>query len=192
MIKKQRYQFSVDASEDFCVRMQGTPWGQCAGSNNAVLRNAEAMAVGIFGHVFFCGVDEVRVLNSNYDEIAGTCQVTVEGPVGPQFERQVQIPEPLLSVMRACETFCVSSCCGMDAFDINAALIRQWAQGGREGELAEARDQIDGLIKALLPLSGEYFSRQLGFSGNSNEWAEMLGQWRGAIQEAADSPDSGV
>jgi hypothetical protein len=176
-IKTQPYQFSVDASENFCVRMEGTPWGQYAGSIDMVLRNAEAMAVGMFGHQFFCGVNEVRVLDSSYDETAGTCYVTVEGPVGPKYERQVQIPEPLWSIMEACETICVSSCCGLDAFDIDAAQIRQWAQEDYRAEsLAEASRQIEELINMLSPLSGEYLSRQLGFSGNSNEWAEMLGQ----------------
>jgi hypothetical protein len=185
IIKAQRYQFGVDASENFCVRMEGTPWGQYAGSEDAVLRNAEAMAVGMFGHQFFCGVDEVRVLDSSYDENAGSCHVTVEGPVGPEYERQVQIPEPLWSVMAACETNCVSSCCGLDAFEIDAAQIRQWThEGGGAEALAEASRQIDELIKALSPLSGEYFSRQLSFSGNSSEWAEMLGPWREAIKEA--------
>lgn len=184
-IKTQPYQFSVDASENFCVRMEGTPWGQYAGSKDMVLRNAEAMAAGMFGHQFFCGVDEVRVLDGSYDESVGACHVTVEGPVGPEYERQVQIPEPLWSIMAACETACVSGCCGLGAFDIDATRIRQWAQEeGRAQALAGASRQIEELINVLSPLSGEYLSRQLGFNGDSNEWAEMLGQWRNAVNEA--------
>ncbi len=192
VIKTQAYRFNVDASENFCVRMEGTPWGQYAGSKEAVLRNAEVMAVGMFGHEFFCGVDEVRILESSYDEIAGACGVTVEGPVGPEYERQIQIPEPLWSVMQACETFCVSSCCGLDAFDIDASHMRQWAREGRAEGLAEANRQVEELLKAVVPLSGEYFSRELNFGGNSKEWVEMLGKWRDAIREAGEQVGDNV
>jgi hypothetical protein len=143
MIRTERYQFSVDAAENFCVRMEGVPipMGQYAGSKGAVLPNAQAMSVGMFGHRFFCGMDEVRVVDSVYDESAGVCHVIVQGPVGSMFERQVHIPRPLWSVMEACETICVSGCCGLDAFDVSAAQIHQWAEGGNTGELAEARTQ---------------------------------------------------
>lgn len=184
MNKIQRYQFTVDESENFGVRMVDGPLGQYAGSKEMVLRNAEAMAVGWFGHEFFCGVDKVRILESTYDENASTCYVTVEGPVGPGYERQVGIPEPLLSVMGACETSCVASCCGLDAFDIDANQIRQWAQDEPAGALEEASRQAEELIKTLAPLSGEYNARRLGFYGTSHEWVKLLTEWKDAIKEA--------
>jgi hypothetical protein len=187
IIKTLRYQFTVDDSENFGVRLVDSPMGQYAGSKDMVLRNAEAMAIGWFGHQFFCGVDEVRVLDSNYDENASTCYVTVEGPVGPEYERQVVIPEPLMSMIAACETACVAGCCGLDAFDIDANQIRQWAQDEPAGVLEEASRQIEELIKALAPLNGEYNSRRLGFYGNSDEWLKMLSEWRDAVKASLDN-----
>jgi hypothetical protein len=158
MNRTQRYQFTVDESENCAVRMVDGPLGQYAGTKDMVLRNAEAMAVGWFGHEFFCGVDEVRILDSRYDENISMCNVTVEGPVGDLYERQIQIPEPLSRLMAACETACVAGC------------------------LEEANRQLEGLIKAVESLGGERFSRQLNFYGNSDEWVTMLGQWKEAIK----------
>jgi hypothetical protein len=187
VIKTQHYNFGVDSYENFSVRMEGTPWGQYAGSKDAVLRDAEAMAVGMFGHEFFCGVDEVRVLDSNYDENASRCYVTVEGPIGPEYERQVVIPEPLLSVITACEPICGAACCGLDTFDIDANRISQWAQGEPAGVLEEASRQSEELINTLAPVSGEYNSRRLGFYGTSDEWVKILNEWKDAIKVAIDN-----
>lgn len=187
IIKTERYQFTIDESENFGVRMVDSPMDQYAGSKDMVLLNAEAMAVGWFGHAFFCGVDEVRILDSSYDENASICYVTVEGPVGSEYKRQVVIPEPLLSMMAAGETSCVAGCCGLDAFDIDVNQIRQWSQGEGAGVLEEARGQIEELINSLAPLSGEYNSRRLGFYGTGDEWVRMLTEWKDAVRAALDN-----
>ena len=38
----------------------------------------------------------------------------------------VEIPAPLSECFSHCETYCVSGCCGLDAFDTAAELIEQW------------------------------------------------------------------
>jgi hypothetical protein len=60
---------------------------------------------------------------------------------------------------------------------------KHWGVGG-------SKNPIDELIGALSPLEGEYVAMQLGFYGNISELVEVLGRWRGAIQEAADMGDS--
>ncbi len=98
----------------------------------------------------------------------------------------VQIPEPLRGVMRACEVHCVAACCGLDAFDISSEPLREWSIAGKDALLSRALRQVDALMKAA---SGEdfYCSEHLNYCGAGPEWAEVLSRWKAAIEGAQSS-----
>ncbi|MHC1782393.1 MAG: DUF6331 family protein [Anaerolineaceae bacterium] len=41
----------------------------------------------------------------------------------PEYPRQIIIEKPLWDFMEYCEVYCSASCCGLDAFEIHAALL---------------------------------------------------------------------
>ena len=95
----------------------------------------------------------------------------------------VQIPEPLWSVMQACETFCVAECCGLDAFDISAEPLIQWSHPDKQTLLSQGIEQVETLMKTF---SGKnhYCSGQLNYCGACREWSEMLSRWKVAMKDA--------
>lgn len=105
-----------------------------------------------------------------------------------QMDVDVQIPEPLRSVMRACEVICVAGCCGLDAFDISPGPLCEWPQPGKGLLLSQALQQVDALMKGA---SGEntYCSEHLNYCGDGARWAEALSRWKAAIEGAASSCD---
>ena len=163
------------------------PLGQYADSVHRVLRNAEAMAIGYFGHENWVGIDVVTIVDSHYDPDSGACSVTVEGPVNPAKELNIVIPKPLSSVMASCMTACDVNCCGLDAFDIQADSIRGWAGVDRLPQLLEARQQIDSLIDKVRARGGRQYSSGLHFTGDAGEWLQMFSPWIAAIDVALNA-----
>lgn len=98
----------------------------------------------------------------------------------------VQIPEPLSTVMRVCEVCCVAGCCGLDAFDISPELLCEWPQAGKEILFSEALRQVDALLKDVLS-ENFYRSEYLNYCGTGPEWVEVLSKWKTAIEGAVSS-----
>ena len=102
------------------------------------------------------------------------------------MEVNVQIPEPLWSVMQACEIVCVSGCCGLDAFDISPEPLCEWAHAGKLVLFSRALRQA-GVLMTEASSEDFYCSGQLNYCGPGPEWLKVLSRWKTAIEGALSS-----
>ena len=106
---------------------------------------------------------------------------------------EIKIPEPLQTGMTSCEVLCVAGCCGIAAFDINADLIRSWAETAPNADLDLACSQLQEIQELVEQGASDtyYCFELLGFPGNRVESLEMLGEWQAEFKQAtlpASSP----
>ncbi len=104
------------------------------------------------------------------------------------MDTKIDVPEPLASIMYACEVNCIAGCCGLDAFDIHPQWIRAWMESHDPALLAVARQQLDELIEYLSEVEGNYYSPLLNVDGSNTGWISLLAQWKVAIEQAPAAP----
>ncbi|PZV11176.1 MAG: hypothetical protein DCF22_15030 [Leptolyngbya sp.] len=99
---------------------------------------------------------------------------------------EIKIPEPLRAGMYSCEVFCDAGCCGIAAFDINANLIRSWAETAPNADLDLACSQLQEIQELVEQGASDtyYYFEILGFPGNRVESLEMLGEWQAAFKDS--------
>ena len=51
--------------------------------------------------------------------------------------------------MRECEVYCIAACCGMNAFDITADTMQQWASTMTVSDVEQARSEVEAALKSL-------------------------------------------
>jgi hypothetical protein len=71
----------------------------------------------------------------------------------PPFD---DIRTPIGQAMAECEVYCVSACCGMDAYQISAEHLQRWADRVSRATFDEAKNQVDRAV-ADLPSAPESF-----------------------------------
>lgn len=98
-------------------------------------------------------------------------------------EIQLEMKGPLLELMRSCETYCVTGCCGADAFEITKEQVGRWVSTQSKERVLEAEAQLRSLIGQITPDSvysmGEWFNHQW-----SEECKEWLGRWQTTLEAA--------
>jgi catechol 2,3-dioxygenase-like lactoylglutathione lyase family enzyme len=92
-------------------------------------------------------------------------------------EKEITIPEPLWSLLRCCEIYCVAACCGLDAFDFSPENIQIWIAETDVKTLSQVRHQLQEMIRSTSDQTCTYSSNQLNFWGDYTAWKTLLNQW---------------
>lgn len=93
------------------------------------------------------------------------------------IEKEVTIPEPLWSLLRCCEVYCVAACCGLDAFDFSPAHTQNWVTEMDVRTLNQVRRQLQEMAHSISDKTCTYSSKQLNFWGDYFDWKTLLNQW---------------
>jgi len=93
------------------------------------------------------------------------------------MEQEITIPEPLWSLLRCCEVYCVAACCGLDAFDFSPQYVQNWIAQIDAQTLNQVRLQLRELARSIADTTCTYASDQLNFWGDCNAWKSLLNQW---------------
>ena len=64
---------------------------------------------------------------------------------------------PLGVILRECEVYCDSACCGMRAYDINIEHMQRWASTVPAADIEEARREVDAAIESLPSLPEKFY-----------------------------------
>jgi len=92
-------------------------------------------------------------------------------------EKEVTIPEPLWSLLRCCEIYCVAACCGLDAFDFSSEHVQNWIAETEAKTLRQVRHQLQEIAQYISDETYTYSSNQLNFWGDYSAWKTLLNQW---------------
>ncbi len=103
-------------------------------------------------------------------------------PAPPELE--LETPVPLWELVRRCETFCVAGCCGLDAFNRDAAEMLPWLRE-HQNEFPLVLDQLSAELRRLRDNRGVVNSRQFNEAWDASGAVDYFRQWRGTILEAA-------
>ena len=90
---------------------------------------------------------------------------------------------PLVRALASCEVHCVWSCCGMDAYEVSAEQLQQWATDVDASSLQKARDQVAEILNAL-PAGPEtfYFLDENHTRRDVREWFERIAASLAAVR----------
>lgn len=104
----------------------------------------------------------------------------------PSNYLMLDIPQPLASLLHACEVHCVAACCGTDAFDVSAVHMIPWIQQRGADAAQEAIAQLDFLITLAVNSLSRLCSDEygLGTDWSSAECVAYLESWRAEILRA--------
>lgn len=101
-------------------------------------------------------------------------------------KNEVLIPKPLSDLIESCETICVSSCCDIDAFDINPETVKRWANQVGSEKLAQAKDQLRLLKPEVEKPIGSIRVRTAGGLLLLQPMADWLDEWEAAMNAVGD------
>jgi hypothetical protein len=97
---------------------------------------------------------------------------------------QIEIQEPLASLIAGCAVFCVVDCCNLDAFDVNAYTMLWWIRD-REQDADEARRQLDLVIDRASAHDGPVTIDDFCFEWpHGGDCAEYLKMWHDEFTRA--------
>jgi hypothetical protein len=94
------------------------------------------------------------------------------------------LPNPLMQLIRHCETVCVAGCCGLAAFDRDAAHMLPWLRE-HQNEFPLVLDQLSAEVRRLRENQDLVGSLQFNQCWDAGEAVAFLREWRGTILEAA-------
>lgn len=97
------------------------------------------------------------------------------------------LPNPLMKLVRECETVCVAGCCGLDAFHRDAADLLPWLRE-HQNQFALVLDQLSVAVRLLRENRSEVHSNMNEFNAvwrTPTNALAFLREWRGTILEAA-------
>jgi len=97
------------------------------------------------------------------------------------------LPNPLMKLVRECETVCVAGCCSLDAFNRDAADMLPWLRE-HQNEFPLVLDQLSEVVRLLRENRSEVHSDMDEFNAvwrTPADAVEYLRQWRVTILEAA-------
>jgi hypothetical protein len=100
---------------------------------------------------------------------------------------ELELPEPLRTLIRYCETFCVVGCCGLEAFDRDVKHMLPWLREHQE-QFFIVLDQLSGSFRSVVDHHGSVVSHR-EFNAiweDSAECLQFLGEWRDTILRAAE------
>lgn len=93
------------------------------------------------------------------------------------MNKEITISEPLWSLLRCCEIYCIAACCGLDAFDFSSENVRNWVVETDPTILNQIRYQLRVIAHSIADGTVIYSSDQLNFWGDSSAWKNLLNQW---------------
>jgi len=94
---------------------------------------------------------------------------------------KLRLPEPLLSLTRNCEVFCVAGCCGLDAFDVQASQLAPWVRAHGIASAINALNHLEALVNEVSTHAGEVWSDLDEFNAvwkEPRECLEYLDLWQ--------------
>jgi hypothetical protein len=97
-------------------------------------------------------------------------------------EIQLQISQPLLELMRSCETFCVALCCGVGAFDVSEQQIGEWVKTAGLDQAGLARQQLQTLMDEVAAYGAAVTSDLFCASWSAQECVAWLNEWKTALE----------
>lgn len=91
---------------------------------------------------------------------------------------QIEVPEPLASLIAACAVYCQVDCCNLEAFDVNAYTMLGWLRE-HEQYSDDARKKLDSLIDRVAVHEGPVRLNAFCFEWQDGvKCAEYLKIWR--------------
>jgi hypothetical protein len=104
-------------------------------------------------------------------------------PVAPF---RLELPDPLMTLIRHCETNCVAGCCGLDAFDCDPKHLLPWLRENQD-VFSLVLDQISDAVRLVSEQRGEITSEMNHFNASWDppECAQFLHEWRQTILKGA-------
>jgi hypothetical protein len=97
---------------------------------------------------------------------------------------EITIPHPLSDLMQDCETFCVASCCDIDAFDFGPENTEKWISRVGLEAASQAKDQLVSLIKEVQHRKEDIYVHPFGHINDKHTLLERLNELEKAIQES--------
>jgi hypothetical protein len=99
---------------------------------------------------------------------------------------QLEMKEPLLELMRSCETYCVTACCGADAFEITKEQVGRWVSTQSRERVLEAAAQLQSLIGQVKPGKVYNFWDWFSFQWPPEKCKGWLEEWQRALEAATE------
>ncbi len=90
-------------------------------------------------------------------------------------------PDPLGSYFQSCEAFCVSFCCGMNAFDVSPAQGAWWIREAGTERASQAKALLSQLIEDCASVQGKISFSEISVTLPAGEFVAWLRQWREAL-----------
>ncbi len=100
-----------------------------------------------------------------------------------EMDIDINITEPLWSLLRCCEVHCVAACCGLDAFDFHPVYTQDWLQSAESETLRKIRQQLRLLRDQTIQDHHCYISEQLNFWGDQNQWHTLISNWEKLLMQ---------
>ena len=102
----------------------------------------------------------------------------------PRYDFEIPFPSPLMSLLQACETICVTGCCGLDAFDRTPEAIASWVKAEGVVTATHAGQQARELAGDIGSRSGKAYSEWLNLLWDTALTAQYFREWALMIDNA--------
>ncbi len=96
-------------------------------------------------------------------------------------EITLKLDQPLLGLFEFCETYCVSECCGADAFEITEERISEWVLKNGMAAAEQAEEQIRCIILAIGPRDANVVSKRINFYWPTQACVAWLERWKAIL-----------